>query len=97
LNDAATHQWHEVEPGKQTTIGFNLTHPAPLEFKAAILADGKTFGDPAMIEMILARRRAMLQALGIILQHLPPAGRSYKVEQLRGLANDGPVKSQSST
>ena len=105
LNDAATRQWHEVEPGKQTTIGFNLTLPAPLEFKAAVLADGETFGDANTIEMILAKRRAMLQALGIILQHLPPAGngataptplvpvfRSYKAEQLKGLSNDDPVR-----
>jgi len=105
LNDAATRQWHEVEPGKQTIIGFNLTLPAPLEFKAAVLADGETFGDTGMIEMILAKRRAMLQALGIVLQHLPLAGngataptpllplfRSYKAEQLKGLSNDDPVR-----
>lgn len=104
LMDSAIQQWHATDPGKSANIGFGNPRPTPpLEFRAAILADGRTFGDPAMIQALLAKRRATLQALAIMLQHFPVAGatppgplipvfRSYKEQQLNGLAVSDPVR-----
>jgi hypothetical protein len=104
LMDSAIQQWREVAPGKSSNMDFGTARPSPgLEFNAAILADGRTFGDAATVQAFLAKRRATLQGLGIILQHLPTAGttqpgpviplfRTYKAEQLKGLQNNDPVQ-----
>ena len=96
----------EVEPGHRASITFgNVYRSLELELKAAILADGRTFGDAALIEAMLARRRTTLEGLAIILRHLPtsvpgitsPAQllqliRSSKQEQLKGLQINDPVQ-----
>lgn len=90
----------DLKPGKKLRMTFAGDYQAArMGLGAAVLADGRTFGDPALIEAILARRRATLEALGIVLQHLPanapvgpvlPLFRSYKAEQVSGV-HDGAV------
>jgi hypothetical protein len=104
--DSAVQQWKEVEPGQRARIGFGSVYrSAELDLKAAILADGRTFGDAALIEAMLARRRATLEGLEIILRHLPTTVtgitsptqllqlfRSCRQEQLKGLQINDPVQ-----
>ena len=98
--DSAVKRWFEVQPGHQTNIGLG-SETTGVEFKAAILADGRTFGDPTLIQAILAKRRATSQALDRILQHLPttaapgpliPLFRSYRDQQTEGLPDNDPIK-----
>ena len=53
-------------------MSFAGVYPAgQIQLGATILADGETFGDPAQVQAILARRRATLKALSIVIKHFP--------------------------
>jgi len=74
----------EVERGGQYRIGLlGVTAAGQIQLGAAILNDGKTFGDPAQIQAILARREATLQALGIVIQRFPASASGSLMDVLR--------------
>ncbi len=83
----------ELEPGQKFRINFGSGYQTgAIQVAAAILSDGRTFGDAALIGAILSRRQATLEAVGIVLQHLPtnaptgpllPVFRSYWGVQVR--------------
>jgi beta-lactamase regulating signal transducer with metallopeptidase domain len=88
----------ELEPGRnfRMTLGGDYQAGA-MQVAGAILSDGRTFGDAALVEAILARRRATLEAVGIVLEHLPtnpppgpllPVFRSYRGVQARATTDN---------
>jgi hypothetical protein len=74
----------EIKPGGQYRISFQGVYPpGQIQLGAAILADGETFGDPAQIQAILARRRATSQALDIVIQGFPADAPGELMQVLR--------------
>jgi hypothetical protein len=100
IGDSVIDGWVGIKPGQGGSLAF-LARYVNAELKAAIFADGRTFGDEAVIHEILMRRRATLDVLGIIFQQLPAAGTppmplipffdSHRDRQLKDLRNDDPA------
>jgi len=100
IGDSVIDGWTGIGPGQDGSLA-SLARYVNAELKAAIFADGSTFGDEAVIHEILMRRRATLDALGIILEQLPAAGtppmpliplfNSYRDKQLKDLRYDDPA------
>jgi len=104
VSDSAIKHWDAIQPGQQGKMVYS-ERSENIEFKAAIFGDGTTFGDQAAIHEMLLQRRATLDGLGIILQHLPidakgstpptpmlPLFGRYRTEQLDIVKNDNQMR-----
>jgi hypothetical protein len=77
-----------VKPGGQFRIGLVGVNAAEqIQLGAAILNNGETFGDAAQIQALLARRKATLQALGIVIQGFPASANGSLMQVLRASQN----------